>query len=41
MCAHPLAQADRDHLDDHDMIDADDRTGHGPHAQHFEESVAT
>ncbi|WP_268794071.1 MULTISPECIES: hypothetical protein [Mycolicibacterium] len=41
MCAHPLAQVDRDHLDDHDLTAADDRTGQGPHALHVEEAVAT
>lgn len=41
MCAHPLAQADRDHLDDHDLAAEDDRIGQGPHALHIEEAVAT
>ncbi len=41
MFAHPLAQADRDHLDDHDLIGADDRSGQAPHALHVEETVAT
>lgn len=38
--AHPLAQNDRDHLDDHGLAVADDRTGSGPHAVHIDELVA-
>lgn len=37
----PLAQADRDHLDDRGLADHDDRIGAGPHAQHAEALMPT
>lgn len=36
-----LTQADRDRLDDHDVVHLDDGIGQPPHAQHDDEMVAS
>lgn len=37
---HPLAQSDRDRLDDHGLVTVGDCVGTAPHAQHVEELMA-
>ena len=39
MNAPNTSQADRNALDDHDIVVLDEWVGHGPHAQHAEEPM--